>query len=292
MRREIADLEQELRNELQRSATLLKDQLAVAVMDLENLRLRTTQVLDRHVEDASKGFADVAKKLIEHVANAGDTYRSASEALAQNAAQVASEIGRLVDRVDQIQVPPDLVTRQVEEARTRIATLADALEQATASGGQQVEHTATQVQSIASSLEKLAASGAARQEELAQTARTLDEFIRRASQVSVFDNMEASVTRFGQGIEAAVERLSTANERVGRYIDSIGQAASQLAENGNAAAHAKTSITEDLKQSTEALHKLQGTLADVADALVARVSHPPTAVVVTRAPALAQVEQA
>jgi hypothetical protein len=31
-------------------------------------------------------------------------------------------------------------------------------------------------------------------------------------------------------------------------------------------------IAEDLRQSTEALHKLQATLADVADALVARVS--------------------
>jgi hypothetical protein len=272
MRHEIADLEEQLRNELQNSASLLKDQLAAAVMDLENLRLRTSQVLDRHVEDASKGFAGVAEKLIEHVSNAGSAYREASETLAKNAARVAGEIGRLISRVDQIQVPPDLVTKQVEDARTRIAALANALESAAAAGGHRIEETRTSIEAIATALQGTAASTATRQEALANAAEALDGFIRRASEVSVFGDIQASVARFSQGLDAGVDKLSAISEQLERYVVAIGQAATQIDENGAASSRAKAVIAEDLRQSTEALHKLQATLADVADALVARVS--------------------
>jgi methyl-accepting chemotaxis protein len=274
MRQEIADLEEQLRNELQNSASLLKDQLAAAVMDLENLRLRTSQVLDRHVEDASAGFAEVGKRLVEHVSNAGAAYRQASENLAKNAAQVASEIERLVNRVDQIRVPPDLVTKQVEDARTRIAALAEALERAAAAGAQRIEEARTRIESIATALQGTADSAAVRQDSLSKAAEALDTFIQRAAHVSVFGNVQTSVASFGQSIEAAVEKLSAASERLERYVAAISHAATQIDESADAASRAKAVIAEDLRQSTEALHKLQATLAEVADALVARVSRP------------------
>ena len=98
MRHEIADLEDQLRTELQGAATLRKDQLAIAVMDLEKISgCRTRQVMDQNLDDAAKGFAGVAEKLVVHVA-------SSSDLMANNAARVASEIGRLVEKIDQIQV--------------------------------------------------------------------------------------------------------------------------------------------------------------------------------------------
>lgn len=119
MRREIEDLEEQLRTELQRSAALLKDQLAQAVMDLENFRLRTGQVMSEQVNDAASGFSGLAEKLIEYVTIAGSAYSRASEGFASNADRVATDIGRLVDQIEQIDIPSDLLTRQVDDARSR-----------------------------------------------------------------------------------------------------------------------------------------------------------------------------
>jgi chaperonin cofactor prefoldin/uncharacterized protein YjbJ (UPF0337 family) len=252
MRREIEDLEEQLRTELQRSAGLLKDQLAQAVMDLENFRIRTGEVLKEQTEGTASQLSGMAKQLIEYVATAGASYRGATERLASNAERVAANVGRLVDRVEQINVPSDLLTRQVDDARARIEALAGALEAAVEAGGK-------------------------RQSALEQSSRALDALLLRATDVSVFDKIEQYALRFGTNVETTTTKLVEINKGIAAYAGSIGKMSSQLKDDCEAISLSRESIHQDVGQSTEALHKLQETLADVADGLVARVTAPPIA---------------
>lgn len=249
MRREIEDLEEQLRTELQRSARLLTDQLANAVLDLENFRLRTNEVLKQHLEGAASGFSGIAEKLIEYVHTAGSAYNQASERLGANAERVAADVGRLADRVEQIEVPSDLLTRQVDDARGRIEALANALEAAVEAGG-------------------------TRQSALERSSQALDSLLLRLADVARFGEIERSAERFGVAVEATTAKVSAMNDGLAAYASSIGGIAAQVERDGQTVSRAREIIDHDLAQSTGALHKLQGTLADVADSLVARVTAP------------------
>lgn len=247
MRREIEDLEEQLRTELQRSARLLTDQLARAVIDLENFRIRTDAVLHQQIDGAASGFSEVAEKLIVYVATAGSAYGDASERLAANAERVAADIGRLADRVERIEVPSDLLTRQVEDARGRIASLASALETAVEAGGN-------------------------RQAVLERSAQALDTLLAGLSDVARFDGVLRSAGAFGTAVEATGAKVAGIGENIAAYASSIGGLAAQVERDAQAVSRARELIDRDLLESTGALHKLQGTLADVADGLVARVA--------------------
>ena len=249
MRREIEDLEEQLRTELQRSARLLTDQLARAVIDIENFRIRTDTLLNQQVDGAASGFSKMAEQLVTYVSNAGSAYGAASQQLAANADRVATDIGRLADRVERIEVPSDLLTRQVDDARARIEALASALEAAVAAGG-------------------------SRQAIIETSARTLDLLLTRMSDASKFTAVESSTDAFASAIDAAGARMAGVGDRLSEYASSIGGIVVQVQRDGEAVARARELIDRDVLQSTEALHKLQGTLADIADGLVARVNAP------------------
>lgn len=249
MRREIEDLEEQLRTELQRSARLLTDQLAKAVIDLENFRIRTNEVLTQQVDGAASGFSGVAEKLIAYVDTAGSAYNQASERLGANAERVATDIGRLADRVERIEVPSDLLTRQVDDARGRIEALASALEAAVEAGG-------------------------TRQSALEHSSKALDSLLLRLTDVARFGEVERSAERFGVAIEATTAKVGVVNDGLAACASSIGGIAAQVERDAQAVSQARKLIHQDLAQSTGALHKLQGTLADVADGLVARATAP------------------
>lgn len=249
MRREIEDLEEQLRTELQRSARLLTDQLAKAVIDLENFRLRTNEVLNQQVDGAASGFSGVAEKLIAYVDTAGFAYNQASERLGANAERVAIDIGRLADRVERIEVPSDLLTRQVDDARGRIEALASALEAAVEAGG-------------------------TRQSALERSSKALDSLLLRLTDVARFGEVERSAERFGVAVETTTAKVGAVNDGLAAYASSIGGIAAQVERDAQAVSQARKLIHQDLAQSTGALHKLQGALADVADGLVARATAP------------------
>jgi uncharacterized phage infection (PIP) family protein YhgE len=225
--------------------------------------------MDQNLDDAAKGFAGVAAKLVVHVA-------SSSDLMANNAARVASEIGRLVDKVDQIQVPPDLLVRQVESVRTMINGLAATLEATAAAGNQQVADAKQRIDGFTSAMNAVAVAATERQVSMDQASKVLAEFITRSVNVAVYSDVEAAVARFGAGVDTAVGKLSAVSDRLEHYSGAIQKAASQVDESVASTTRAKTVISQDLAQSTDALHKLQGTLADVADGLVARVTGAPS----------------
>jgi uncharacterized membrane protein len=245
MRREIEDLEGELRADLQRSSALLKEQLAYAVVDLENFRLRTQQVMREQMDSAASGFSDLAEKLMAYVATAGSAHSEASDRVAMN-------IGRLVDRVERIDVPSDLLTRQLDDTRGHIEALARALESAVEAGG-------------------------ARQSAIEKSSQALDVLLVRLTDVALFNQIEQSTERFGVAVDATSVSVAQVGARLASYASSIGGIAAQVEQDGRMVSKARELIEQDLLQSTGALHKLQETLADVADGLVARVTVSPSA---------------
>jgi hypothetical protein len=282
LRREVEDVEEAIRNELQDAARHLKDQLGDAVQNLEAFRTRTMQVMDEQLASAADQFTKASKTLAEHVVQsgaahaeaaerltegaekatsdltgaaktiatqmqaAGTSHRKASERLTESSERVVEEIRRLVERVDKVDIPSDLLTRQVEAARAQLVALV-------------------------SSLQEAANRDTERQAVTERAAATLDQLLQRMSEFPAFEAVERSVDRLGTGAEAAAVAMERASETMGAHASAIGSAAAQAQRDGAAIATARLAIEADLKESTAALHKLQGSLASVAENLAAQL---------------------
>jgi predicted nucleic acid-binding Zn-ribbon protein len=155
-------------------------------------------------------------------------------------------------RVEQLDIPSDLLTRQVEDARNRIEALAIALEAAVDAGGR-------------------------RQSVIETSAKVIDELLIRLTNATRFSDIEHETTLLGAAISSTTVKIGAANDALETLKIKVTGIAEQVVRDGQAVSRARQSIDDDLLQSTRALHKLQGTLADVAEALVARIApQPPT----------------
>jgi hypothetical protein len=155
---------------------------------------------------------------------------------------VVDEVGRLVERIDKVEIPSDLLTRQVEGARTQIAALASALQDTAARDGE-------------------------RQAATERAAVSLDRLLQRLSDLSAFDVLELSVQRLGSGAEAAGAAMQGVGERMNAHVAAIAEMAAQAGRDGAAMARARSTLEANLAESTESLRKLQGSLATVAENL-------------------------
>lgn len=116
MRREIEDLEAELQRDLRESAQKLKDQLLYAVTDLESFRLRTQQVLDERLSEASTAVADSAaaqaKSIEEFAKRACASLEPVVEPLAARVQDLQREVETLSVAVDKVEA----LTRRLVES--------------------------------------------------------------------------------------------------------------------------------------------------------------------------------
>ena len=281
MRREIEDVEEAIRTELQDAAQRLKDQLGTAVQSLEGFRLRTSQVMDEQLRSTIAEFASVSKGLAEHLAASGAAHAGAVERLARSseeaasglahaaesmvtkllkageshgeatgnlvgvAKKISSEVSRLVQRIEKIDVPSDLLTRQVEDARQRINVLAVAQKAA-------------------------AERDAERQEALGRSASNLSQSLQRLAESS-FSTLEQSVARLPSAFDAASGAIRSVGEQAAAQASTMSAVTAQAELDAVAIAKARAAAQDDLTQSAAALHKLQATLADVAEKLVERL---------------------
>jgi len=282
LRREVEDVEEAIRNELQDAARHLKDQLGDAVQNLEAFRTRTMQVMQEQLSSAAEQFTAASKVLAEQIAqsgaahaaaatrlaegaekatsdlvtaakaiaaqmqSSGTAHRKATERLTNGSERVAEEIRRLVERVDQVDIPSDLLTRQVEAARVQLVELVSTLQDA-------------------------ARRDTERQAATERAASSLDRLLQRMSDISAFEAVERSVERLGAGADAAAAAMQQASETMAAHATAIGVAAAQAERDGAAIATARSAIETDLKESTDALHKLQGSLASVAENLATQL---------------------
>jgi hypothetical protein len=261
LRREVEDIEEVIRNDLQEAARHLKDQLGDAVQNLEGFRTRTQQVMNEQFESALAEFSKASKALVEHVAASGATYAAANERLVQGAEKAASELARatesigtqigaaaeeirrLVERVEQVEIPSDLLTRQVEAARE-------------------------QINALVSSLREAASQDTERQDAIARVSISLDRLLQRLSNLPVIDGLERSVERLRAGAEGAAVAMQDASNKMGAHAAFFAVLAEQAQRDTAAMAKARSSLEADLAESTASLSKLQGSLAAVAENLV------------------------
>lgn len=143
MRRELDDLEEATRQELEARAELLKGQLLQAVTELESFRLRTRQVLEERlmqaadtVRDHLDAQAEEGLRLVRRLADEGSRALGvhSEQALRLEAAIRAQTeaAAALAERLGHVEVPPDLFRQEVRLLAERLAASFTPLEQAVA----------------------------------------------------------------------------------------------------------------------------------------------------------------
>ncbi len=285
MRREVEDIEEEIRNDLQEAAQRLKDQLGTAVENLEGFRTRTEQVMNEQFVATAAEFSRVSFALAKNLSASGAAHAAAAERLSFSAGEAASklaqaadamteqmrasvtlhqdatkrltassekvvsQVGRLVDRIDKIEVPGDLLTRQVDEARQRIGTLATAFE-------------------------NTLATDIARQNAAQQATASLERLLGRLSDLSAFEAIEESVARLRTVVEQTAGAILVLATQLATHERGFAAAVADAERDRVAVAQARASVESDLAQSTAALRQLRETLTDVADNLVMQLGTP------------------
>jgi hypothetical protein len=135
MRREVDDLEEQIRQDLQERANSLKSQLLMAVSELESFRLRTRQVLDERLIETTDLFATQSKDQIERivalaqqVADEGSrtlqTHTKQAMALEEAIRAQTAAAANLAERLGKIDVPPDLFRVEIVRLAERLAEIA------------------------------------------------------------------------------------------------------------------------------------------------------------------------
>jgi len=135
MRREVDDLEEQIRQDLQERANSLKSQLLMAVSDLESFRLRTRQVLDERLIEITDLFATQSKDQIERivalaqqVADEGSrtlqTHTKQAMALEEAIRAQTAAAANLAERLGKIDIPPDLFRVEIVRLTERLAEIA------------------------------------------------------------------------------------------------------------------------------------------------------------------------
>jgi hypothetical protein len=246
MRREVEDLEEQIRNDLQQAAALLKDQLGMAVIDLESFRVRTQQVLIEQLNSAAEGFASGTGQMARHISAAADAYGQATFQLANDSAKVVTEVGRLIERIDKIDVPADLLTRQVDDARARIQALVGALEAS-------------------------AVAEARRQESFGQAVASLDILLTRLSNIAPYESIAVSARQLGVALEHSGDKLTSLHQQLENHSAAVSRMVSQVEHDATAVSGARQSIQADLFASVASVRQLQEALTDVATGLATRL---------------------
>jgi hypothetical protein len=304
MRREVEELEEEVRQDLQQAAARLKDQLGYAVTDMESFRLRTRQVLTERLDEAGTAFAqqqreqaanrqraaDEEKAATERVAavialaanGLGDALRNAEQTLAtqlhattgallgvqqritqnlENAADLQSAatsrvaavtstavegVAGLVRRIAAIEVPPGLLLKQIEAAREHITALT-------------------------LSLQGLAEADRERQAQFMQATQAVAAQMRQIVTATAAAAIESSAERLQHAVESMASRVGTLHDGLDRYAVAVEQLSAATESERAAMAAARGTIAADARQSTQALHELQATLTEIAEAIVRRL---------------------
>ena len=256
-RREVEDEEQLVRQDLQAKSAMLRDNLGLAVSDLESFRLRVVQVLDEQVISVATRFAAVQNELVAKAeatsvifatVQADMTGRShdvsaamldSAKILGDNTAKIAAELRGLITRIDRIEAPPDLLVRHLAGAESRITSLTEAL------SGYAMQDS-----------KRAAAFEAATTALLAQLSVFAD--------TSKFARLDATAGDLQQ-------RFDTLTKAVGAYHLAIEGLTAHATSEQSALAGIRETMQQDARNSAEASHLLQDTLSEIARGIAAKL---------------------
>lgn len=241
MRREVEDLEEDLRRDLQQRAQLMRDQLHQAVIDLESFRLRTRQVLEERLHDTTETFSaavnaqtQAVQRTVDDLAQrARDAFASVLAAagdLGSATAQVGKAAADLAQRFDAVQIPPDLIAAPARMLRKRTDALTGSVERlqeaserlASILGGLEASLANAAEQSRAA--ESLTATIAKFQESMTQQADTISRVVHqtetdatamRAHRDGILRDLAASREALGRTQETLTEIVRVITDRLG-----------------------------------------------------------------------------
>jgi hypothetical protein len=304
MRREVEEIEDEVRLELQQAAARLKDQLGMAVIDMESFRLRTQQVLAERLDETSAAFAEhqrrqaanlqrvaeeetaaaehfamtiaaaaqglagalnraehsmaeqlqattqallsVQQRITANLENAVDLQSAASARVTAVTDTAVAGVEGLVRRIEAIDVPPDLLLKQIDTARERIAALGVALED-------------------------IVTADRARQAQFVRATEQVAEQMRGIVSAVAAARIEASAEHLEGAVETMASSVATLHAGLDRYAESVERLSTATEAERAAMSAARGIIETDARHSTRALHDLQATLVEIAEAIVQRL---------------------
>lgn len=304
MRREVEEIEDQVRLELQEAAARLKDQLGMAVIDMESFRLRTQQVLAERLNETSASFAELQRQQAESLQQAAEAehvaadkfaatigaaaeslsatlqraetamaaqLQTATDALAnvhqriatnlESAAELQNAVAArlsamtgtavegietLIRRIEAVEVPPDLLVRQIDAARERIAALVV-------------------------SLEDIVTADRARQAQFIRATEQVAEHMRDIVSAVAAAHIEASAEHLHRAVETMTGSVATLQAGLDRYAVSVERLSAATESERAALSAARGIIETDARHSTQALHDLQATLVEISEAIVRRL---------------------
>lgn len=258
MRREIEDLEAELQRDLQEAAQKLKDQLLFAVTELESFRLRTQQVLEERLQQATGALAASAERQAEAV---GGLTKRLLDALGPAVEALDGRIDgihRLTDgvveaqedfaaRLRAVEIPKDLLSRplrRLDEAVRRVTTALEA-------------HDSAQTRSAAA---------------LADRLRLLEEPIAGlAAGADALAGRFAAAAAGASSLEALARDLEPIRAGLAEFAKSFQQLLLAVREDAKEIRGLRDQIRADLADYHRLQKELGGGLAEVAETIVRRL---------------------
>lgn len=248
MRREVEDLEEDLRHDLQQRAQRLLDQLHQAVVDLESFRLRTRQVLEERLHEATETFSQAVKSQTTAVQRAVDDLTQRAQAVFASVLAVADDLNRntaainaaaadLARRLEDVEIPPDLLAAPARALRKRTETIANGVERlfeatervTTAAGRLQtvlnsVEGGAQAMGRVATAIEPVATAVERLKDAMTRQVETVSELVRqagteaqamRAHREAILHDLAASREALGRTQETLTEIVRVITDRLG-----------------------------------------------------------------------------
>lgn len=258
MRREIEDLEAELQRDLQEAAQKLKDQLLFAVTDLESFRLRTQQVLDQRLAEATSAVVDGASKQAQAIEELGRRTIAALEpaveplgerirAFSESARAVLEASRDLAGRLRAIEVPQDLLVRPVAQLQRAIADLARLVAGLEETTGR-----------IRASLER---ETGALEVRLAGLATPIGQLVQGLQ----------SAAAAGRGLEGLGAQIEPLRDRLSALAGDLDQLLAAARDDAREIRGLRDQIRADLVDYHRAQRELGGTLVEIADGVVRRL---------------------
>ena len=214
LRPEIMETEAELERETQFIAARLRDQLAAAVLEFETFRLRTQTMLDSQIDHGSR---------------------------------VADEVGRLVDRISAVEMPPDVLTAKLDAMGGRVLGLVHALEDAAEADSQ-------------------------RQRALARVVENLDQMFARLSDLGPLEAVGREAAQLATAFAAATAQTDATLAALRGQTEQLATLGTALNADSAAIIAAQRAIHINLAQSGAALTQLQDGLVELVDGVTARIA--------------------
>ncbi|MCS7267885.1 MAG: hypothetical protein NZ704_07490 [Geminicoccaceae bacterium] len=258
MRREIEDLEVELRRDLQEAAWKLKDQLLFAVSELESFRLRTQQVLHERLaqsvdtftaaaERQAKAIDDLAKQISSALGEVSGPLAEELEAFRRASADTVAATDEFAQKIRAIEVPRDVLSAParrlagtVEQLVRNIARLETGGERLARVFDERMEAWARRFDALAGSVDRL-----------------VDRLDFAADAVS--------------GIEALARASDPAREKLAALGDTLEQLLVAAREDAAEIRDLRDRIRTDVAECHRSYRELGDALVEIAETIVKRL---------------------